>query len=100
MRTDTLVFLKQLLDNSEYANETGVLRVVALFKDPDTDVTEGTSFALGAFDTLIRLAELRPELLTPTVVGELETLAEDADPRVRSAAKAVLETGETETKTV
>lgn len=91
MATETLVFFKQLLENSEYANEKGVLNVIGHFKDADPDVTEGTSYALGAFDMLERLIELRPDLLTPAVVAKLEQLAADSDQRVSSAARAALE---------
>jgi hypothetical protein len=93
MGTDTLVFLKQLLDNAEFANETGVLNVVKLFKHEDPDVTEGTSYAPGAFETLKNLIERRPELLTPAVVRELEALAQDSDPRICEAACRVLGAG-------
>jgi hypothetical protein len=96
MSTQSLVFLKQLVDNADYANETGVLNVIALLKDPDPQVTQGTSYAAGAFDTLVRLLELRPDLLTPAVAGQLEALAEDPDQRVSSTAKAALETASPE----
>lgn len=99
MSTETLVFFKQLLENVEYANETGVLNVVGHFKDSDPDVTQGTSYALGAFETLERLLERRPELLTPAVVAQLELLAGDPDARVSSAARAALETGTQEETT-
>lgn len=82
--------MKQLLDNVEFANESGVLNVIKLFKHEDLDVREGTTFAVGAFETLRQLLDLRPDLLTPRVTQELEALAQDSDERVRSVAQAVL----------
>ena len=90
MSTEHLVFMKQLLENVEYANENGVLNVIELFKHEDSDVREGTSFAAGAFETLRQLLNLRPDLLTPRVTQELEALAQDNDERVQSVAQAVL----------
>lgn len=91
MSTQQLVFMKQLLDNVEFANETGVLNVIRLFKHEDPDVTKGTSFALGAFDTLQRLIDLRPELFTAPVIQELTALSQDNDELVSSAAQIALE---------
>ena len=91
MSTPQLVFMKQLLDNVEFANEKGVLNVIRLFKHEDPGVTNGTSFALGAFDTLQRLIDLRPELFTFRVIEELRTLSRDNDEPVRKAAQIVLE---------
>lgn len=88
--TEHQVFMKQLLENAEYANETGVLNVIKLLKHEDSDVTEGTSFAIGAFETLRKLLELRPDLLTPRVTQELEAMSQHNDERVRSVAQAVL----------
>lgn len=91
MNTQHLIFMKQLLDNVDYANENGVLNVVKLFKHTDSDVTEGTNFALGAFDTLQKLIDLRPDLFTTKVIQELKSLSQDNDERVRSVAQAALE---------
>jgi hypothetical protein len=82
--------MKQLLDNVEFANEKGVLNVIELFKHEDRDVTAGTSFASGAFDTLERLIDLRPELFTARVIQELKVLSQDNDDPVRSAARIAL----------
>lgn len=90
MSTEHLVFMKQLLANAEYANETGLLNVIKLFKHEDSDVREGTSFAAGAFETVRKLLELRPDLLTPRVTQELEAMSRDNDERVRSVAQAAL----------
>jgi hypothetical protein len=90
MTTQILAFLKQLLDNAEYANETGLLNVIKLFKHEDPDVTEGTAFTPGAFTTFQRLAHMRPDLCTPAVVQELSTLAGDEDQRVSAVARAAL----------
>jgi HEAT repeat protein len=89
--TQLLVFMKQLLDNIDYASEDGVLNVIKLFKHEDPDVTEGTSFALGAFATLQRLINLRPDLFTARVIQELKALSQDNDERVRSVAQTTLE---------
>jgi hypothetical protein len=89
--TQHLVFMKQLLENVEFANENGVLNVIKLFKHEDPDVTEGTSFAPGAFDTLQKLIDLRPELFTARVSQELKALSLDNDERVRLAAQAALQ---------
>jgi hypothetical protein len=91
MSTQQLVFMKQLLDNVEFANENGVLNVIRLFKHEDPDVANGTSFAPGAFDTLQRLIDLRPELFTARVIQELKALSQDNDEAVRSAAQIALE---------
>ncbi len=91
MSTEYLVFMKQLLENIEYANESGVLNVIRLLKHEDSDVAEGTSFALGAFDTLQKLIELRPDLFTARVIQELEALSKDSNERVRSVAQVALE---------
>jgi HEAT repeat protein len=90
VNTEHLVFMKQLLENAEYANENGVLNVIKLLKHEDSDVREGTSFAAGAFETLRKLLELRPDLLTPRVTQELEAMSQDNDKQVRSVAQAVL----------
>lgn len=90
MSTEQLVFMKQLLENVEYANENGVLNVIRLLKYDNSDVRYGTSFALGAFDTLQKLLELRPDLFTARVVQELEALSKDNDERIRSVAKSTL----------
>jgi hypothetical protein len=90
MSTQSRVFLKQLVDNAEFANEAGVLTVIALFRDPDPEVRQGTEYAAGAFDTLVRLLELRPDLATAKVVAELRTLSHDSDQSVRLAAEACL----------
>ncbi len=90
MSTEHLVFMKQLLENVDYANENGVLNVIKLLKHEDSDVTKGTSFAAGAFETLRKLLDLRPDLLTPRVSQELEALSQDHDEHVRSVAQAVL----------
>lgn len=91
MSTEHLVFMKQLLENVEYAKETGVLNVIKLLKHEHSDVREGTSFALGAFQTLQQLLKLRPDLFTPRVTQELESLSQDKDEHVRSVAQAVLQ---------
>lgn len=91
MSTRDLVFMKQLLDNVEYASEEGVLNVIKLFKHQDPDVREGTSFAMGAFDVLPRLLASRPDLITDAVVRELQVLARDNDERVRSVAQTTLD---------
>ena len=90
MSTQQLVFMKQLLDNVEYANENGVLNVIKLLKHEDRDVTAGTSFARGAFDTLERLIDLRPELFTARAIEELKVLSQDNDEPVRAAARTAL----------
>lgn len=69
----------------EFANENGVLNVIKLFKHEDPDVTNGTSFALSAFDTLQRLIDLRAELFTARVIQELKALSQYNDEPVRSA---------------
>lgn len=91
MNTYELVFMKQLLDNVEFANENGVLNVIKLFKHEDPEVTNGTSFASGAFNTLQRLVDLRPELFTSRIIQELEALSQDNDEPVRFAAQIALE---------
>jgi len=82
--------MKQLLENVQYANERGVLNVVKLSKHEDGNVSEGTSFALGAFNTLQRLIDSRRDLFTATVIRELNPLSHDNDARVSSAAKEAL----------
>lgn len=89
--TQHLVFMKQLLENAEYANEQGVLNVLKLFRHKDTDVREGTSYAPGAFSTIQRLIELRRELFTDRIIQELTELSKGSDERSRSAARAALE---------
>lgn len=91
MSTQVLVFLKQLLDNAEYANETGLLNVIKLFKHGDSDVTEGTAYAPGAFATFQRLIELRPDLCTATVLRELRALTQDDNGRVRGVVQVALD---------
>ena len=91
MSTKDLVFMKQLLDNIEYASEKGVLNVIKLFKHQDSDVTEGSGFTIGAFDTLQRLLELRPDLFTDVVVRELQVLSQDSNERIRSVAQVTLD---------
>jgi hypothetical protein len=90
MSTRELVFMKQLIDNVEFANENGVLNVLKLFKHENPDVRNGTSFAAGAFETLPRLIDLRPELFTAGISAELKTLSQDSDEGVRSAASNAL----------
>jgi hypothetical protein len=90
MSTQELVFMKQLVDNAEFANEKGVLNVLKLFKHEDPGVRNGTSFAAGAFDTLQKLIDLRPELFTANIRTELKVLSQDSDERVSSAASVAL----------
>jgi hypothetical protein len=90
MSTSELVFMKQLIDNAEFANENGVLNVLKLFKHEDPGVRKGTSFAAGAFDTLQRLIDLRPELFTANIKAELKTLSQDSEEPIRSAANIAL----------
>lgn len=90
MEADKLVFMKQFVDNAEYANEIGLLNVIQLFKDPSPGVTGGTSFALGAFATVLRMTSLRPELFTGRVLEALQALAHDTDGQVSAASEAAL----------
>lgn len=91
MSTDPMVFLKQLLDNAEYVNETGVLNVVALFKHSDVSIVDGTSYAPGALLTFQRLIELRSDLCTPAVLQALRELAADPNERIRAVVRVTLE---------
>lgn len=88
MSTDDLVFMKQLLDNAEYANKTGVRNVINLLRSGEPSVIDGTSFAGGALETLRGLIEKRPELFDAEIVAELESVArEHGDARVQTLAE-------------
>ena len=90
MNTEQLVFMKQLLENHEYANENGLLNILKLFKSDNHDLTEGTSYALGAFDTFNRLMELRPDLCTEKIKKELIKLSKDKNQRYSSVAESII----------
>jgi HEAT repeat protein len=91
MSTEALVFLKQLVDNSEYAAEAGILNVIGLCDSEDRDVRDGTEYALGAYDTLERILSLRPDLCTDKVVRRIHRLARDPSRPGHAAADAILE---------
>jgi hypothetical protein len=88
MSTQSLVFMKQLLDNVEYADEQGVLNVIKLFNHQDRELTEGTSYALGAYNVIHKLIERRPELFTPKIIQELALLAEGNEERVEGQKRS------------
>ena len=89
-QNEKLVFLKQLLDNIEFASEEGILNVIKLFRSEFPEVRKGTSYALGAFDTLLRLTDLGPELFTNKVINQLRLLTNDNDMEVRAIASKAL----------
>lgn len=81
--------MKQLLDNAEYANTTGVRNVIGLLTSGEPSVVEGTSFAPGAIETLAGLIERRPDLFDAEIVSELGSIAAaSSDNRIRELATA------------
>jgi len=88
---ELLVGMKQLLDNVEHANEKGALNVIKLLKHEYPEVTDGTTYALGAFAVLRRMVALRPELFAGRALRELRALADDPDERIRAVARELVD---------
>lgn len=67
-----LLFAKQLADNAEYANETGLRNLFRIIETGSEEVVNGSPYIPGAFDAWKRLVDARPDLFTDAIVRELE----------------------------
>lgn len=85
-----LLFAKQLMDNVEFANESGLRNLLEIIKTGSEKVVNGTSYAPGAFAAWKELVSERPELFSDTVMRDLEELSKSGRGYGQQAARYVL----------
>lgn len=73
--TQQLLFAKQLMDNVEFANETGLRNLLQILETGSDQVVNGTTYAPGAFAAWKELIAARPELFTDELMKLLDERA-------------------------
>ena len=85
-----LLFVKQLMDNTEFANEKGLRNLLEIIESGFEEAINGTSYAPDAFEAWKRLVDERPDLFDDRVVRDLEERAKGAPGYGQQAAEYVL----------
>ncbi len=84
-----LLFAKQLIDNIEFANDSGLKKLLEIINIGSERVVNGTSYAPGAFAAWKRIVSQRPELFTNAVMLEIEKLDKEGKGYGQQAANYV-----------
>lgn len=76
---EQLLFAKQLMDNTEFANEAGLCNLLKIIETGSNQVVNGTRYAPGAFAAWKRLVSKRPDLFSDALIRDLEERTRDGN---------------------
>jgi len=88
---EKLLFAKQLMDQTEYANETGLRNLWRIIETGSEEVVNGTSYAPGAFAAWKRIVANRADLFTDALMRDLADRARSGSGNAQRAAQHALE---------